>query len=272
MSEDEEDKQKARALIRSGAELAGSAVSGALGFFAAGPVGAAAASAAGAAITKGAVNLIGDFADRQLSAREQERVGATAALAFDKINKQSGNGERLREKEFFQSSDTGRSDAEELLEGTLRQAREEYEEKKLQFLGNFYSNLVFSPGVTANEANYYLRLFDQLTYRQFCIICIIFMLPHHRPYQNFRETNYRNHKGPLVAEMVSLLQEIYDLNDKGLVVCKADGGGYSALLGWHDVSPKSLELTGLGQRLQTLFMAGGSLTTSDLDSVAERLR
>lgn len=268
----EEDNQKARALIRAGTELAGSAVSGALGFFAAGLVGAAAASFAGAAITKGSVKLIGDFADRQLSAREQERVGATAALAFDKISKQSGNGERLREKTFFESSGKARSDAEELLEGTLRQAREEYEEKKLQFLGNFYANLVFSPGVTTTEANYYLRLFDQLTYRQFCVICIIFMLPHHPPYQNLSETDYRNYKGPLNAELVSLLQEIYDLNDKGLVACKAEGGGYSALLGWHDVVPRSLELTGLGERLQILFMAGGSLTTSDVDSVADTLR
>jgi hypothetical protein len=268
----EEENQKARSLIKAGTELAGSAVSGALGFFAAGPVGAAAASVAGAAITKGSVKLIGDFADRQLSAREQERVGATAAFAFDKISRQSNNGERLRDEKFFEPVGNGRSSAEELLEGTLRQAREEYEEKKLQFLGNFYSNLVFSPGVTTSEANYYLRLFDQLTYRQFCVICIVFMLPHYPPYQILRETDYRNYKGPLNAEMVSLLQEIYDLNDKGLVACKAEGGGYSALLGWHDVIPKSLELTGLGERLQTLFMAGGSLTTSDLDSVAEKLR
>ncbi|WP_280539915.1 hypothetical protein [Chromohalobacter sp. 11-W] len=264
----EDDNKKALALIRGGTELAGSAVSGALGFFAAGPAGAAAASVAGAAITSGSVKLIGDFADRQLSSKEQERVGATAALAFNKISKKSENGEHLREKTFFEPSDGARSEAEELLEGTLRQAREEYKEKKLQFLGNFYSNLVFSPGVTSNEANYYLRLFDNLTYRQFCAICIVFMLP----YQNIRETDYRGYKGPLNAEMVSLLQEIYDLNDKGVVACKAQGDGYSALLGWHDVVPRSLELTGLGERLQTLFMAGGSLTTSDLDLVADKLR
>ncbi len=270
---DDEQNNKALALIRSGAEIAGAAVSGAIGFFAAGPVGAAVAGAAGAAITKGSVKLIGDFAERQLSAREQQRTGATAALAFNKIQKQLECGNKLREADFFSSSDNNRSSAEEILEGTLRQARNEYEEKKLEFLGNFYSNLVFSPGVKTTEANYYLRLFDRITYRQFCVICIIFMLPHHEPYKSLRASDYRQYTSPLDAEIVSLLQEIYDLNNKGLVVCKSlDGKGYTDLLGWHDIVPRSLELSEIGKRLQKLFMAGGRLDTQDLDAVAENLR
>ena len=98
------------------------------------------------------------------------------------------------------------------------------------------------------------------------------MLPYHEPYKNLRANDYRQYSKPLNAEMVSLLQEIYDLNDKGLVACKSEGEGYTALLGWHDVIPRSLELTGLGERLQKLFMAGGHLDIKDLDAVANILR
>ena len=132
---DEEENKKALALIRSGTELAGAAVSGAIGFFAAGPVGAAAASAAGAAITKGSVKLIGDFADRQLSAREQQRIGATAALAFNKIQQQSENGQNLREAEFFSGSEHKRSSAEEILEGTLKASQRRIRRKKAEISG-----------------------------------------------------------------------------------------------------------------------------------------
>lgn len=269
----EEDIEKTKSLISTGAEIAGAAVGGAIGFFAAGPAGAAGAGTLGVIVAKAGAKLLGDIAERTMSEREKVRVGATAAIAFDKIEKNIKAGAEPRRDGFFESSDGERSKAEEVLEGTLRRAREEYEEKKIALLGNFYANMVCSPGVSVEEANYYLRLFDSLTYRQLCVICLIFMKPHYPSFHNLRSTDYRTNNQNMSASTVTLLQEILAIYNLGLVcVQNSNGEGYSALLGWHDVIPSGLQLTGLGDRFRGLFMGGGNLVLSDIESVANFLR
>jgi len=270
---DEEDIEKTKSLISTGAEIAGAAVAGAIGFFAAGPAGAAGAGTLGVIVAKAGAKLLGDIAERTLSDREKVRVGAAAAIAFDKIEKNSQAGQELRIDGFFEAKDGERSKAEEVLEGTLRRAREEYEEKKIALLGNFYANMAYSPGVSVEEANYYLRLFDSLTYRQLCVVCLIFMKPHHGDFQNLRTTDYRTNNQNMSANTVILLQEILGLYNLGFICCKTTSSeGYSALLGWHDVIPAGMELTGLGERFRKLFMGGGNLVLSDIESSAELLR
>lgn len=182
----EEDIEKAKSLISIGAEIAGAAVGGAIG-----PVGAAGAGSLGVIVAKAGAKLLGDVADRTMSAREKVRVGAAAAVAFNKIEKVALSGNEPRKDDFFNSEEGKRSDAEEILEGTLRRAREEYEEKKILLLGNFYANMVYSPGVSTEEANYYLRLFDSLTYRQLCVMSLIMMKPQYSDFQNLRSHDYR---------------------------------------------------------------------------------
>ena len=88
-----QENDKAKEIIKAGAEIAGKAVGGALGFLAAGPLGAAGAGAAGGAVSvviaKGAILLLGDIAHRHISHREVERIGATAAMALDAIQKKN---------------------------------------------------------------------------------------------------------------------------------------------------------------------------------------
>lgn len=131
MSNDE-NIEKAKSLISTVAEIAGAAVGGAIGFFAAGPAGAAGAGTLGVIVAKAGAKLLGDVAERTMSAREKVRVGAVAAIAFDKIKKNAQAGNEPRKDGFFDSVDGRLSKAEEILEGTLRRAREEYEEKKLR--------------------------------------------------------------------------------------------------------------------------------------------
>ena len=269
----EEDIEKAKSLISTGAEIAGAAVGGAIGFFAAGPAGAAGAGTLGVIVAKAGAKLLGDVADRAMSAREKVRVGAAAAVAFNKIEKFSQLGNEPRKDGFFESEEGKRSNAEEILEGTLRRAREEYEEKKILFLGNFYANMVYSPGVSTEEANYYLRLFDSLTYRQLCIMSLIVMKPQYPDFQNLRKHDYRTRNANMQASTVALLQEIYALYNLGLVcVRSAAGDGYVSLLAWHDIIPSGLEFTGLGERFYKLFMGGGSISLPDISSSAEALR
>ena len=63
-----------KSLIRSGSEIAGAAAGGALGFFAAGPVGAAAGSVGGAVITQGLSRLGAEIKKRILGDREEVRI------------------------------------------------------------------------------------------------------------------------------------------------------------------------------------------------------
>lgn len=267
------DVEKAKSLVSTGSELAGAAVGGAIGFLAAGPVGAAGAGTLGVLVSKVGAKLLGDYAERRLSDRERVRVGAAAAIAFDKISSSAEQGEKPREDGFFDPKDDGRSAADEVLEGTLRRAQDEYQEKKVALLGNFYANVAFSPGVTVEEANYYLRLFDDLTYRQLCVICLLFMKPYQSELSELRKGDYRANTQGMSADTLTLLQEIFGLYNRGLVACRTvQGEGCSALLGWHDVIPAQLELTGLGDRFQKLFMAGGTFQYRDVQAVANLLR
>ena len=111
----EEDIEKAKSLISIGAEIAGAAVGGAIGFFATGPVGAAGAGSLGVIVAKAGAKLLGDVADRTMSAREKVRVGAAAAVAFNKIEKVALSGNEPRKDDFFNSEEGKRSDAEEIL-------------------------------------------------------------------------------------------------------------------------------------------------------------
>lgn len=115
--------------------------------------------------------------------------------------------------------------------------------------------MVYSPGVSTEEANYYLRLFDSLTYRQLCVMSLIMMKPQYSDFQNLRSHDYRTPNANMQASTVALLQEIYALYNLGLVCVRSAGGnGYVSLLAWHDIIPLGLEFTGLGERFYKLFM------------------
>jgi len=68
---------------------------------------------------------------------------------------------------------SGRSDAEELLEGTLLSASRAYEERKIPLLGRMYASLALTSGITTGYAHFLLKLADRLTYRQLVMIAII---------------------------------------------------------------------------------------------------
>lgn len=164
--------EKAKELVSFGAEIAGTAVGGALGFFAAGPVGAAGGSVGGLLLTKG-LEMAVEFALRDLSRRERIRVGAGLAFAYDKIAQYLEEGRRPRADGFFDRDASGRSASDEILEGVLFKCKNEHEEKKMRFLGNIYANVAFMPDVSPAGANWLLQKAQELTYRQMCMISLI---------------------------------------------------------------------------------------------------
>jgi len=94
-------KDKIKDLIISGSEIAGGAVGGALSFLATGPAGAAMFGASSILVSK-TLNYIGnELSTRFLGPREEKRIGATLAIATEKINKRLQNGDSIRNDGFF---------------------------------------------------------------------------------------------------------------------------------------------------------------------------
>jgi len=115
----QDEHHRIRKLINTGAEIAGGAVGGALGFLAGGPVGAAVLGAAGAAAADALRHIGEETSKRLLSPREQVRVGGVLAIAAEEIRQRLDQGEALRADGFFDQKASGRSDAEEVAESVL---------------------------------------------------------------------------------------------------------------------------------------------------------
>ena len=172
MSGETANSEKAKELILQGGEIAGTAVGGALGFIADGPGGAAAGAVGGLLLSK-AMALAAEFAFRQLSRREKERVGGSLAFALAKIEQHLAEGDMPRNDGFFHAEQGERSASDEILEGVLFRCKNEHEEKKIRLLANIYANTAFMPEVSPAGANWLLQQAQELTYRQMCILSLV---------------------------------------------------------------------------------------------------
>lgn len=225
-----------RSLITGGAEVAGGAVGGAIGFFAVGPAGAAALGAGGALAAKALRQVGEDLADRFLGPREKVRVGGVLALSAARIKERFEAGEQIRDDGFFDAKPGSRPDAEEVAESVLLKSQREAEEKKLPFMANLLSNAAFDKGVSGALAHQIIKTVDALTYRQLCLL----LLFSGRVTASLRTTDYRN-VGTFSPELMQILYECYDLYNRGLVSIGGEAG-----FGPTDVKPSVMRTRGLG--------------------------
>jgi hypothetical protein len=121
-------------------------------------------------------------------------------------------GKTLRDDEFFDTRPDGRPDAEEVLEGVLRKAQSEYEERKLPYLARLWSNSCLQENKNLNlaELSYLLKLSEQLTYRHLVIIAIAGAMDkaNHNDIFNLREKDYENLNFNLLSETALVLSEV----------------------------------------------------------------
>lgn len=157
----EEGDERVKRLIDGGADLAG-AVGGVGGTAVGGPL---VGAAVGVAI-KQAVTAVG----RLFSRREEERIGAAILTIEDDTRARQARGERPRNDGFFDERGGLRPEAEELLEGVLRQAAASHEERKVPLLAHLFSSVAHDESVRSDDAMYLVRLASELTYRQFVIL------------------------------------------------------------------------------------------------------
>lgn len=266
---------KIEQLINLGSDIAGATIGGALGFIAGDPVLAAGAAGLGVTISQGAKKLLGDITTRDLSKREQSRIGAAAAIALYQIRRRLEAGEHPRDDGFFDNSGL-RSEAEELFEGVLIKSKNEYQEKKVRILGNIFANVVFYSGLSAGEASYILNVTERLTYRQICFMALLLQKPQIEATNLIKESDRNSGKISALKtisalKIISLLQEIFDLYTYGLVARKNPTNEFhSAMLGWFDVTPDYMILTDLGRQFSEL-MGLQTIPVDDLRYIIRQL-
>ena len=265
MSEDGDDKieknERVNELISNGSDIAGAAIGAALGFLAIGPVGAALFGAGGILAAK-ALKRIGDeVSGRILGPREKVRVGGVLAIAASEIKSRIENGERVRTDGFFDEKESGRSDAEEVAENILLKSQREPEEKKLPYMGHLLSNIAFDSQINAQMAHQIVKVAEQLTYRQLCILKLAVV----RQGFGLRNGDYRG-QGSFSKELYQVLYECLDIYHRGLV----NFGGEVAF-GPTDVAPGRMEIQGLGADLYNQ-MKLAAIPQNDLVSIVRQLR
>ncbi len=281
------DKDKVQQLLSHGSELAAAAVVGALGFLAGGPATAAGAAVLGAALTKGTQALLADFANRQLSHREEMRVGAVAAFVIDGLRKRLEEGWRPRNDDFFTLSISGRSTAEEIFEGVLQKAKNDHQEKKLEYYANIFIAAAFDENFTPETINHILTVAEPLTYRQLCLLALFSRpqpfalrdMDYHVPQQAYDENPYGYDETPQASgesrhaysETANVLAEIFDLCQHSLVRCYKPGAKSAReripILGLSDIRPSWMVRISFGDRLYELMQLH-SLPNDDLKTVA----
>lgn len=250
-----------RRLINTGAEIAGGAVGGALGFLAGGPVGAALLGAGGAAAAAALKHIGEEASERLLGPREQVRVGGVLAIAAGEIGRRIQQGEAVRTDGFFDQKPRGRSDAEEVAESVLLKSQREPEEKKIQYMAHLLAGVAFDAQIGAHMAHQITKAAEQLTYRQLCIMKLAVV----KDGFALRDNDYRGH-GAFTKNLYQVLYECLDLYHRGFLNF---GGG--AAFGPTDVKPRGMTVQGLGADIFNL-MKLSLIPIEDLMPIALQLK
>jgi hypothetical protein len=108
-----------------------------------------------------------DIAERVLSPRQEQRVGAVFLQAAGAITARQQLGEKIRADGFF---DGDRSNGSEFTEGVFLTAKDSYEERKIPYLGNLIANVAFNEEISAATAHMALRVAEEMSWLEFCIL------------------------------------------------------------------------------------------------------
>ena len=161
-----------RRMIETGAPIVGASAGAAISVLSGIPMLSVGAAALG---SSGVYRRVGnEIANRLLGPREQARVGGVLALSVEVLKSKLDQGHTLRDDGFFDSRTLdSRSDAEDVMEGVLRKAQAEYEERKLEYFARFWANACIVKEFQAGDLHYLMKLAEQLTFRQLTIISLL---------------------------------------------------------------------------------------------------
>ena len=249
------------------AEIVGGGIGAVLGFLAGDPI-AAAFSGVGGAAAAGILKNIGqEFSNRQLSPREDFRVGKVLAIAAWEIHQRLEKGESLRNDGFFDRKSTGRSAAGEIAEAIMLKCQREPQEKKIPYMGYLKAGIAFDSNISADMGHQLIKIAEQLTYRQFCILKLVVVKDHF----GLRSQDYRNLE-QFSQELYQVLQECHDLCLKGCLDYKIPLT-YSGeiAVSYMNMQPNDMTIQKIGEDLFKL-MNLSSIPDEDVIPIAKVLK
>jgi len=256
------NEEKIKKLLQKGTSLAGSAVGGAIGFLAAGPLGAAGGAVAGTVVQQ----VLDDITNRVLSENESQRIGAAAAIAINDVKIRIENGERPRD-DIWHDSQEPSSDADYMLEGILLKARDENEVKKIPFISKIFSNAVFNPHLSINQVNLLLKIVEGMTYQQLGLIAIA------KDPSKYLLKNEKLQPGKMIThDQLGVFMEIFDLFRRGFLLLQPpDQTNHTILLEMNQIIPAHLKLSTPGNYIYQL-MGLYDYNPQDINNIVEKLQ
>ena len=205
---------------------------------------------------------------RVLSSREKVRTLNALDVAVAEIHRRLENDESPREDDFFDEKQTGRSDAEEVLEHMLLKAQREPEEKKIQYMGYLYGSLPFNPRISVHMAHQLIKAAEQLTYRQLCILKLCAVKGDY----GLRDNNYRQ-SAYIKEDLYEVLYECADLHNKEYIHSGLDTPTFepNVLSRLRSVKPSGIAFQRIGSCLYSL-MKLSLIPDEDIAPIAEQLK
>jgi hypothetical protein len=209
-------------------------------------------------------NLGNELIKRRFGDRELFRVQSSTLYTVSLIKSKLDAGQQPRNDDSFKSHAYYRSKAEELLEGVVLSCQRTYEEKKLEHLSAFYANLVFSSDMDAEKANFYLSIFNSLSYRQ---VCLVYTLRNNLQIESEKSENINDESDFFVRP--DAIADVHMLQQNGLVRTVWRIGNlndYSSRILASDVT-----ITSLGLELIECFSLS-EINSTDIALVNTQLR
>jgi hypothetical protein len=112
-----------------------------------------------------------EIEQRFIAPRQERRIGEAANAAADSMHAKLDAGKELRSDGFFDAPTGGSSTpADELFEGVLLTAADEWEHRKVPYIGRIFAGLSFDASIGAADASFLLRIADRLTYQQLVLL------------------------------------------------------------------------------------------------------
>lgn len=268
---DKNNGQKENKVVEGLSELGGTAIGAAvgtgIGLVVAGPGGAALGAIAGGVVEKVFEWAGTEISERLLSKKESQRVKSVLELAKEKVEKNLSSGRAIRDDDFFDEDIDGRSSAEEILEGVLLTSQKEYEERKLVYLANLYSNIAFDKSISRQIANQLIKIAAELTYRQLVILKVIGFFQTSPIAPITKKSAFKEISG---LSNVSIASDIYALYQRSLLFSS------EAILNAAGINPSTLSIGGYGALLYNLMgiadIPFDEMTCEIIDFLAEKNR
>lgn len=256
MSQDNKEESNNKIIseiIDTSSEVGGGIGGAIIGGLIAGPPGAIIGGASGPILTRLFAKAGKEIKERVLGNREEIRIAHTYSTGWYRLKYRLEKGDTLREDDFFDSDEINRSAADEILEGVIRSAQSEYQERKLRFYGNLLANISFDASINREKANLFLNIAQNLSYRQLCILQYMIIEGQIKPGWGY----HFNH-----------LQELKEYSSLEPLVERMDQYKLLALVRTSGNTINAMEASRLAKEL-ALLMNLDEIDQADIDSVKE---